>query len=60
MEFVPGRGTQFVIQGQSQGEPIGDAEFVNMVLGIWFGASPADRPLKDALLGNDAPARVQP
>jgi hypothetical protein len=39
---------------------VGDAEFFNMVLGIWFGASPADRPLKDALLGQDTAARVQP
>ena len=60
MEFTPGKGTQFVIQGQPQGEPVGDAEFFNMVLGIWFGASPADRPLKDALLGQEAAGRVQP
>ena len=60
MEFVPGKGTQFVIQDQPQGEPVGDAEFFNMVLGIWFGASPADRPLKDALLGHEAAGRVQP
>ena len=60
MEFTPGKGTQFVIQGQPQGEPVGDAEFFNMVLGIWFGASPADRPLKDALLGHEAAGRVQP
>jgi len=53
MEYVPGKGTQFVIQGQPQGEPVGDAEFFGMVLGIWFGSSPVDRPLKDALLGHE-------
>ena len=54
MDYVPGKGTQFVIQGQPQGEPIGDAEFFGMVLNIWFGSSPADRQLKEALLGRDA------
>lgn len=53
MEFVPGKGTQFYIQGQPQGAPVGDAEFFAMVLKIWVGASPADSMLKDALLGNE-------
>ncbi|HEY8876513.1 MAG TPA: chalcone isomerase family protein [Roseateles sp.] len=51
MDFVPGKGTQFYIQGQPQGEPIGDDEFFVMVLKIWFGESPADVQLRDALLG---------
>lgn len=55
MEFVPGKGTQFFIVGQPQGEPVGDDEFFQMVLKIWVGASPADRQLKDALLGGDKP-----
>ena len=59
MEFVPGRGTQFVIQGQPQGEPVGDAEFFSMVLNIWFGTAPADRQLKDALLGRDGPPSMR-
>ncbi len=50
MDFVPGKGTQFYIQGQPQGEPIGDDEFFVMVLKIWFGESPADANLRDALL----------
>jgi hypothetical protein len=53
MEFVPGKGTQFFITGQPQGEPVGDDEFFTMVLKIWVGESPADRGLKDALLGVD-------
>jgi Chalcone isomerase-like len=53
MDYVPGRGTQFYIQGQAQGEPVGDAEFFNLVLGIWFGPSPADRALEEALLGRE-------
>jgi hypothetical protein len=51
MDFVPGKGTQFYIQGQAQGEPIGDDEFFTLVLKIWFGESPADAQLRDALLG---------
>lgn len=50
MDFVPGKGTQFYIQGQPQGAPIGDDEFFTMVLKIWFGESPADVNLRDALL----------
>jgi len=53
MEFTPGKGTQFFITGQPQGEPVGDDEFFGMVLKIWVGASPADEGLKDALLGHD-------
>jgi hypothetical protein len=51
MDFVPGRGTQFFIQGEAQGAPVGDAEFFQMVLRIWLGNSPADWKLKTALLG---------
>lgn len=50
MDFVPGKGTQFYIQGQAQGEPVGDDEFFTFVLRIWFGSSPADTNLRDALL----------
>lgn len=50
MDFVPGKGTQFYIQGQPQGTPVGDDEFFGLVLRIWFGESPADIPLRDALL----------
>jgi len=53
MDFIPGKGTQFYIQGQAQGEPVGNAEFFSVVLGIWVGAAPADRALKEALLGRD-------
>lgn len=51
MHYLPGRGTQFIIAGQPQGAPVGDAEFFAMVLRIWLGPSPADPLLKDALLG---------
>jgi hypothetical protein len=53
MEFVPGKGTTFFIVGEPQGGAVGDDEFFEMVLRIWFGKSPADKGLKDALLGLD-------
>lgn len=53
MEFVPGKGTTFYILGKAQGEPVGDAEFFALVLKIWFGDAPADRLLKNALLGQE-------
>jgi hypothetical protein len=51
MDFIPGKGTQFYIQGEAQGSPVGDAEFFQMVLRIWLGNAPADWKLKTALLG---------
>jgi hypothetical protein len=50
MNFEPGKGTTFFIQGKAQGAPVGDDEFFKLVLKIWFGESPADRLLRDALL----------
>lgn len=51
LDFVPGKGTQFLIQGKPQGPLVGDAEFFSMVLNIWLGHSPVDRQLKGLLLG---------
>jgi len=53
MEFVPGKGTQFYIGQQAQSEPIGDAEFFEMILRIWFGPASVDPRLRDELLGVD-------
>ena len=56
MEYVPGQGTTFFIQGQPQGAPVGDAEYFGMILRIWLGQSPADPMLKEALVGAGASA----
>jgi hypothetical protein len=50
MEFMPGKGTTFYIQGHPQGSPVGDDEFFGLVLRIWVGNAPADWKLRDALL----------
>lgn len=50
MDFIPGKGTQFYISGQPQGDVVGDDEFFTLVLRIWFGDSPVDAQLREALL----------
>jgi Chalcone isomerase-like len=50
IEFEPGKGTSFYVLGKPQGAPVGDDEFFSLVLKIWFGESPADWLLRDALL----------
>ncbi len=54
MDYSPGKGTTFYIQGVAQGASVGDDEFFAMVLKIWLGPIPADHKLKDALLGTAA------
>jgi hypothetical protein len=51
VEWLPGQGTQILINGKLQGEPIKEPEFFNALLRIWLGPNPADAALKDALLG---------
>ena len=51
VEWLPGQGTQILINGKPQGEPIKEPEFFNALLRIWLGPNPADAALKDALLG---------
>jgi hypothetical protein len=54
MDYLPGKGTQFFIQGQPQGAPVGDAEYFGMVLRIWLGPQSVEPALRDALLGIEA------
>jgi hypothetical protein len=55
VDWVPGVGTTVLVNGKSQGEPVKEPEFFNALLRIWLGPNPADRLLKDALLGHAAP-----
>ncbi len=50
IEWSPGMGTSLVINGKADGEPIKEPEFFSSLMKIWFGKSPADYQLKDALL----------
>jgi len=51
IDWVPGAGTQIRVKGAQQGEPIREPEFYPALLRIWLGSAPADRSLKEALLG---------
>ncbi|MDN4591426.1 hypothetical protein DBA29_23365 [Xenophilus aerolatus] len=51
VDWLPGAGSQVVVKGVPQGEPIREPAFFNALLRIWLGPAPADWKLKDALLG---------
>lgn len=54
INWVPGAGTQIRVKGAAQGDPIREPEFYTALLRIWLGPAPADRSLKEALLGKAA------
>lgn len=54
IDWVPGTGTAIRIKGAPAGEPFPDPAFFTALLRIWLGPHPADRSLKDALLGKSA------
>ncbi|HEY0886347.1 MAG TPA: chalcone isomerase family protein [Ramlibacter sp.] len=54
IDWVPGAGTQIRVKGAAQGDPIREPEFYTALLRIWLGPAPADRSLKEALLGKPA------
>lgn len=54
IDYVPGVGSSIVVNGKPASEPIKEPEFFNALMKIWLGRSPADRQLKDALLGGAA------
>ena len=56
VEWVPGTGTVILVNGKPEGQPIKEPEFYSALMKIWFGKSPADPQLKDALLGKPAAA----
>jgi Chalcone isomerase-like len=56
VEWVPGVGTNILVNGQQQGEPIKEPEFFQSMMKIWLGNKPADDLLKAALLGKDSPS----
>jgi len=54
VEWVPGRGTVILVNGEPVSEPIKEPEFYSLLMKIWLGHSPADAQLKEALLGRAA------
>lgn len=51
LDFVPGQGTQAIINGKQVGDTIKEPEFYRALLSIWLGKDPADWKLKEAMLG---------
>ncbi|MEO8250278.1 MAG: chalcone isomerase family protein [Burkholderiales bacterium] len=56
IEFEPGVGTTFRVNGKRTGDTMGGATVFDAAMHIWMGADPADWALKDALLGKAAPS----
>ena len=54
VDYVPNAGTTVLVNGKVVGEPIKEPEFFTALMRIWLGANPADRLLKEALLGHAA------
>ena len=55
VDWLPGTGTVILVNGKPAAEPVKEPEFYTALMRIWLGPSPADRQLKQALLGQ-APA----
>jgi hypothetical protein len=51
VDWVPGQGTLVLVNGVAQGDPIKEPEFFDALMRIWLGHNPADRMLKEQLLG---------
>ena len=54
VDYLPGVGTQVLVNGKPAGDPIAEPEFFRALMGIWLGPNPADSGLKQALLGRAA------
>ena len=50
LDWIPGTGMVITGKGKVQGEPFKEPEFFKGLMAIWFGESPADWKLKDAML----------
>ncbi len=57
IDWIPGTGmvVSVSLKGKpmEQEEPFNDPQFYKAIMSIWFGASPADWKLKDAMLGKE-------
>lgn len=54
LDFVPGTGMVFTLNGRSVGAPIAGDDFYDALLGIFLGPKPVDDKLKLGLLGGSA------
>ena len=56
LDWIPGTGLIVTGKGKVQGEPFKEPEFFKALMSAWFGPSPGDWRLKDAMLGVKAPS----
>lgn len=54
VDYVPGQGTRFFLNGQQKGPTVASPRFAAAVFSIWMGPRPVDDRLKEALLGVQA------
>lgn len=52
LEWDPAKGLTIWAKGKIQAEPFQDPAFFRALMSIWFGGTPADWKLKDAMLDN--------
>lgn len=55
LDFVPGSGLRFSLNGRFRGSPLAGADFYAALLRIFLGERPVDRELKRGLLGDHGP-----
>jgi len=53
IDWIPGTGMVVTNKGVVQGDPFKEPDFYKAIMSIWFGHSPADWKLKDAMLGKE-------
>jgi hypothetical protein len=53
VDWLPGVGTQCMLNGKKIGEVVPDLGFYNAIMKIWIGDKPVDSSLKPKLLGGD-------
>ncbi len=56
IDYVPKRGTLFMVNDQPVGMPLEDPDYFQAVLRVWLGARPNSTNMKDALLDYKTPA----
>lgn len=56
LDWIPGAGTQILLNLKPLGEPVREVEFFTSLLKIWIGDKPADANLKAMLLGQPVAA----
>jgi hypothetical protein len=59
IDWIPGVGTVISVRGKAS-EPFKEPEFFGAMMSVWLGRAPADRLLKDALLGKKSVAAGPP